>query len=57
MQNLQGKAEERNPDEFYFAMQKQSTKDGVHVARSVPCHSVLHSFLPKSHIASKGFSV
>jgi len=28
---LQRKAEERNPDEFYFAMQSARTKDGVHV--------------------------
>ncbi|KAF8072886.1 Utp11 [Scenedesmus sp. PABB004] len=31
---LQGKAEQRNPDEFYFAMEKARTKDGVHIARS-----------------------
>ena len=28
---LQEKAELRNPDEFYFAMEKSKTKDGVHV--------------------------
>jgi len=33
VQQLQGKAAERNPDEFYFAMQNSSTKDGVHIAR------------------------
>mmetsp|Transcript_20769 Transcript_20769/g.62111 ORF Transcript_20769/g.62111 Transcript_20769/m.62111 type:complete len:259 (-) Transcript_20769:332-1108(-) len=27
---LKRKAEDRNPDEFYFAMQKARTKDGVH---------------------------
>lgn len=31
MQNLKRKAEERNPDEFYFAMEKARTKQGVHV--------------------------
>jgi U3 small nucleolar RNA-associated protein 11 len=30
IQNLRRKAEERNPDEFYFAMEKARTKDGVH---------------------------
>ncbi|GAX80942.1 hypothetical protein CEUSTIGMA_g8377.t1 [Chlamydomonas eustigma] len=30
---LKRKAEERNPDEFYFAMQKAKTKDGVHDGR------------------------
>lgn len=29
---LRKKAEEKNPDEFYFAMEKSRTKDGVHVA-------------------------
>jgi Utp11 protein len=33
MQHLMGKAAERNPDEFYFAMEKQRTVDGVHQAR------------------------
>jgi hypothetical protein len=43
VQHLQGKALDRNPDEFYFAMQRQETKDGVHIARyamphfSMPC--------------------
>mmetsp|Transcript_36387 Transcript_36387/g.91427 ORF Transcript_36387/g.91427 Transcript_36387/m.91427 type:complete len:258 (+) Transcript_36387:122-895(+) len=31
--NLRRKAEERNPDEFYFAMEKGRTKDGVHEGR------------------------
>lgn len=31
VQVLRGKAEARNPDEFYFAMEKARTKDGVHV--------------------------
>ena len=38
MQQLQRKAEDRNPDEFYFAMQRSQTKDGVHVARCAPLH-------------------
>jgi Utp11 protein len=29
--SLRRKAEQRNPDEFYFAMEKQRTKGGVHV--------------------------
>lgn len=32
-QVLRRKAEERNPDEFYFAMQKARTKDGLHVTK------------------------
>jgi len=31
---LKGKAAERNPDEFYFAMEKARTKDGVHIQNS-----------------------
>lgn len=34
MQHLKQKAEERNPDEFYFAMEKTKTKNGVHIART-----------------------
>ena len=34
LQTLRRKAEERNPDEFYFAMEKARTKDGVHVVPS-----------------------
>jgi hypothetical protein len=33
-QALKRKAEERNPDEFYFAMQSKRTKEGVHDGRS-----------------------
>lgn len=42
-QQLRGKAAERNPDEFYFAMETSSTKDGVHVARcdNLPRVSIL----------------
>ena len=36
-QVLRNKAALRNPDEFYFAMEKARTKDGVHVARCVHC--------------------
>jgi len=32
-QRLKRKAEERNPDEFYFAMEKARTKNGVHDGR------------------------
>lgn len=32
-QTLKRKAEERNPDEFYFAMENAKTKDGVHDGR------------------------
>ena len=31
-QQLRRKAEERNPDEFYFGMEKAGTKEGVHIA-------------------------
>ena len=30
--SLRRKAEQRNPDEFYFAMERQKTRGGVHVA-------------------------
>ncbi|KAK9809901.1 hypothetical protein WJX72_001314 [[Myrmecia] bisecta] len=33
IQTLKRKAEERNPDEFYFAMEKQRTRDGIHDGR------------------------
>ena len=32
---LKTKAAYRNPDEFYFGMQRNRTKDGVHVGRAV----------------------
>lgn len=35
VQSLRRKADERNPDEFYFAMEKKKTKDGVHDGRCV----------------------
>lgn len=34
IQTLRRKADERNPDEFYFGMQNTHTRDGVHVGRS-----------------------
>lgn len=34
IKHLESKAEQRNPDEFYFAMEKAQTKDGVHIQRS-----------------------
>mmetsp|Transcript_23932 Transcript_23932/g.28952 ORF Transcript_23932/g.28952 Transcript_23932/m.28952 type:complete len:218 (-) Transcript_23932:156-809(-) len=33
IKNLKRKAEDRNPDEFYFAMQSKTTKNGVHIER------------------------
>ncbi|GFR47495.1 hypothetical protein Agub_g9224 [Astrephomene gubernaculifera] len=33
LKTLKRKAEERNPDEFYFAMEKARTKEGVHDGR------------------------
>jgi hypothetical protein len=35
VQHLESKAEQRNPDEFYFAMENAKTKDGVHIQRQV----------------------
>ena len=35
VQNLRRKAEQRNPDEFYFAMERKRTKGGVVASRSV----------------------
>ena len=35
-QVLRNKAALRNPDEFYFAMEKARTKEGVHLARCLP---------------------
>lgn len=32
--HAQEKAEQRNPDEFYFAMEKSRTKEGIHVVNS-----------------------
>jgi hypothetical protein len=34
LQSLRRKAEERNPDEFYFGMERAETRGGVHVQRS-----------------------
>ena len=35
LEALQRKAEERNPDEFYFGMEHARTRGGVHVKRFV----------------------
>lgn len=35
LQILRQKAEEKNPDEFYFAMEKARTKNGVHLAGQI----------------------
>jgi hypothetical protein len=40
LQHLQSKAEQRNPDEFYFAMEKAQTKDGVHIQRCADVSAV-----------------
>ena len=43
MQALKLKAAMKNPDEFYFAMHRKKTKDGVHLldgAESLP-HDVV----------------
>ena len=50
LQNLRRKAEERNPDEFYFAMQGKSTKGGVVAGRyctqlCVPCQDITNGAL------------
>lgn len=39
LQHLESKAEQRNPDEFYFAMEKAKTKDGMHIQRQVAAAS------------------
>ena len=43
VQTLKRKAEERNPDEFYFAMENARTKNGVHDGRCGPCRAVASS--------------
>ena len=43
LRHLRRKAEERNPDEFYFAMQGAQTRGGVHTKR---CAAVILSALP-----------
>ena len=40
LQSLQRKATERNPDEFYFAMEKARTQSGVHVRRCAGCRLI-----------------
>ncbi|KIZ01067.1 putative U3 small nucleolar RNA-associatedprotein 11 [Monoraphidium neglectum] len=42
---LQRKAEERNPDEFYFAMESARTKDGVHVTPTAEANKYSQSEL------------
>ena len=37
LQSARRMAEERNPDEFYHAMQNARTKEGVHQIGCVPC--------------------
>ncbi len=40
---LRNKAALRNPDEFYFAMEKARTKDGVHLARCAAVAALTHA--------------
>ncbi|GLI62103.1 hypothetical protein VaNZ11_004685 [Volvox africanus] len=42
---LKRKAEERNPDEFYFAMEKARTKEGVHDGRHKQANKYSHEEL------------
>jgi hypothetical protein len=42
-QVLRNKAALRNPDEFYFAMEKARTKDGVHLARCAAVAALTHA--------------
>ena len=39
LQTLRRKAEERNPDEFYFAMHRAQTKRGIHELPCALCNS------------------
>lgn len=39
IQKLKVKASERNPDEFYFAMENAKTKDGIHDGRCVDSYT------------------
>lgn len=39
IKTLRRKAEERNPDEFYFAMERSRTKDGVHIATTAEANA------------------
>ena len=46
VQNLRRKAEQRNPDEFYFAMEGKATKGGLHSGRCVFVgHALRHLLL------------
>lgn len=40
LQTLRKKAEEKNPDEFYFGMQNVQTREGVHVKECSPSRSL-----------------
>lgn len=48
---LRNKAALRNPDEFYFAMQNERTRDGVHVAK---CVVTLSSETPAPSVLTHG---
>ena len=45
LQKLKRHADDRNPDEFYFAMQRSETKDGVHVVRTAEANKYSQSEL------------
>jgi len=60
-QHLKRKAEERNPDEFYFAMEKARTKNGVQNGRCVcvcvcvcvcMCAQGVHRHIMQSRVGS-----
>lgn len=66
LQQLRKKAEERNPDEFYFAMEKARTVDGVHVARSTEANKYsqvsctctdIHFLVQRKLIAAKALEL
>lgn len=54
-QALRRKAEERNPDEFYFAMERSETRDGVHVARSTEANKYTQEELRLMKTQDQGY--
>ncbi len=52
LRRLRRKAEERNPDEFYFAMEKARTRGGVHTKRHVAAACTGVALAPGQHLAS-----
>ena len=55
LQSLRRKAEERNPDEFYFGMEKAQTRDGVHVQRSTEANKYTQVRSTVGHGAGPGY--